>query len=152
MSNINEMPIPSGFDVYWEPWVDAYSDESIENAKEAFEKELEEVAEDVDFEEMEDLPFFEKPIKTIITPFGVLPLTENSLASSHFKFWVGHSNFKLLDNYYPIIEACRGVETVDILTPYRFRIGVGKLFRDREVMYAVRKALLGVVKQNESTQ
>jgi hypothetical protein len=33
-----------------------------------------------------------------------------------------------------IIETTSGVETLDIFTRYRFRIGVGKAFSDSEVM------------------
>jgi len=97
-----------------------------------------------DFDE-EELQSFAKPVQTILTPFGILPLTEQTLASTHFKFWVGHSNFKLLDSYYESIEMCAGVESVDILTPYRFRIAIGKLFKDRDVMGSVRDTLVGLV-------
>lgn len=84
-------------------------------------------------------------IKTIMTPFGMMPLTEQSLASSHFKFWVGHTNFKLLKGHCKTIGSVEGIETMDILTPYRFRIAVAKLFVDREVMSEVRKSLLETV-------
>ena len=65
-----------------------------------------------------------------------LPLTEQTMASKYFKFWVGHSNFKLTKEFYKIIGRHPGIETLDILTPYRFRIAVGKLFVDRDVMKA----------------
>ena len=142
MSNTDITP-PSGPDIYWESWVDAYSsDDIIQNASEIDIEDEELLSSGYDEEMLQE---FSRPIKTIMTPFGILPLTEQSLASSHFKFWVGHSNFKLLKHYYPIIAKCRGVESVDILTPYRFRIAVGRLFRDREIMSEVRGQLLGVV-------
>ena len=81
-------------------------------------------------------------IKTVFTPFGMLPLTEQSLASTHFKFWVGHTNFKLIRSFYSVIGRVKGVEAIDIFTPYRFRIAIGKLFRDRDVMSGVRKKML----------
>ena len=77
-----------------------------------------------------------------MTPFGMMPLTAQSLASNHFKFWVGHTNFKLLKKHSKIIGSVEGIESVDILTPYRFRISVAKLFVDRDAMAKVRKALL----------
>lgn len=158
MSKFDNVPIPSGNEVYWEPWVDAYDNEEVASAKKLFEQEfdrqMEQIAkeegfdeedEDMDIDYGDSISMFEKPIKTIITPFGVLPLTETSLASTHFKFWIGHTNFKLLKSHYGVIEACDGVESLDILTPYRFRIAAGKLFRDRDVMHNVRKALLKVI-------
>jgi hypothetical protein len=151
---MKNIPIPSGHDIYWEPWVDAYDNEEVNAAKKFLEENMSELSEieeellDAAEEDMENLSMYSQPIQTIITPFGVLPLTETSLASNHFKFWVGHSNFKLMEDYYPIIESCKGVESVDILTPYRFRIAIAKLFQDRDVMHEVRKTLLGAV--NES--
>lgn len=162
MSKFDNVPIPEGNDVYWEPWIDAYDNDEINSAKMLYEQQFQEYLEDMlegkeEFVEEDEaqppqeqvdlgdeLSMFEKPIKTIITPFGVLPLTETSLASTHFKFWVGHTNFKILDSYIELIEACPGVETIDVLTPYRFRIAIGKLFRDRDVMHAVKKALVNV--------
>lgn len=153
---MNNIPIPNEKEIYWEPWVDAYNNEEINAAKKLLEEgisDLSDIEEDlledgISKEDLENLSMYSQPIQTIITPFGVLPLTETSLASNHFKFWVGHANFKLLEDYYPIIESCCGVESVDILTPYRFRIAIAKLFQDRDVMHDVRKTLLGVV--NES--
>ena len=158
MNSLNDLPIPSGYEVYWEPWIDAYDNEDISNAKKLFEEEahdLEEIEKEGAYETehgseeelYNDFAMFQKPIRTIITPFGVLPLTESCRASSHFKFWVGHSNFKLLDGFHEIIEACNGVESLDILTPYRFRVSIGKLFVDRDVMHEVRTTLLGVVNE-----
>lgn len=85
-------------------------------------------------------------IQTIFTPFGVMPLTEQSLASSYFKFWVGHTNFKITTSFHKIISDIDGVETLDIFSPYRFRISVAKLFRDRDVMSNIRKSMVSYAK------
>lgn len=157
MSKFENVPVPSGNDVYWEPWVDAYDNEELTNAKMLFEQEFNRqmemldgdgAFEEEDGEDGESLEYgdavsmFEKPIKTIITPFGVLPLTDTSLASSHFKFWVGHTNFKITNSLVDVIEKCDGVESLDTLTPYRFRIAIGKLFRDRDVMHRIKEELI----------
>tara|TARA_R110000824_G_scaffold128568_4_gene289557 strand:- start:64021 stop:64455 length:435 start_codon:yes stop_codon:yes gene_type:complete len=135
--------LPEGNDVYWEKWVDVYEEEI---------NELKDIEKELMSREFEDEPMAYAPeeeqalafpaIRTIMTPFGILPLTEQSLASKYFKFWVGHSNFKLLKSYVDTIESTKGVETVDVLTPYRFRISIGKLFKDRTVMAEVRNRLL----------
>jgi hypothetical protein len=135
------MKYPESPNIYWEKWVDAYS-ENMENISET---DLDLDDDELDNFDEEELQPFAKPVQTILTPFGILPLTEQTLASTHFKFWVGHSNFKLLDSYYESIEMCAGVESVDILTPYRFRIAIGKLFKDRDVMGGVRDTLVGLV-------
>ena len=64
------------------------------------------------------------------------------MASKHFKFWVGHANFKLTEDFYTVIGQHPGIETLDILTPYRFRIAVGKMFTDRDVMIGVRDEMV----------
>ena len=144
----NSFEYPQDYEVYWEKWVDAYQSEidEIDQALEEFE-DLQGLEYDIDPETMEKLEAMSNmpAIKTIMTPFGMMPLTEQSLASNHFKFWVGHTNFKLLNAHRKTIGSVAGIETMDILTPYRFRIAVAKLFVDREVMSQVRKALLETV-------
>jgi len=134
------IPIPSGYDVYWEKWIDAYEvdiDIDLED-KEVEKDEFGLFFEGVPEEENQNI----KSIQTIFTPFGVLPLTEHSLASTYFKFWVGHSNFKITVSTNALISKVEGVESLDIFTPYRFRIAVGKLFRDRDVMSKVKDVMV----------
>ena len=139
----NSFEYPQDFEVYWEKWVDVYQSEidEIDQALEQFEdlQDLEGLEYDIDPETMEKLEAMSSmpSIKTIMTPFGMIPLTEQSLASNHFKFWVGHSNFKLLNSHRKIIGSVR---------PYRFRIAVAKLFVDREVMLEVRKSLIDTIR------
>ena len=141
----NSFNYPQDYEVYWEKWVDVYQEEidEIDQALSEFE-DLQDLEYDIDPEKMEKLESMANmpSIKTIMTPFGMMPLTEQSLASNHFKFWVGHTNFKLLKKHSKIIGSVEGIESVDILTPYRFRISVAKLFVDRDAMAKVRKVLL----------
>jgi hypothetical protein len=149
-----DMQYSKDFDVGWEKWIDAY-DQELEDMREIDEDEFDE-------EELAELgldeSFFSAKqatpiIKSIMTPFGILPLTEQSLASRHFKFWVGHTNFMLGDgcktspeDFEKIIGSVLGVESIDILTSYRFRVAVGKMFQDREVMANIRDRLIGFLK------
>lgn len=141
------MPIPSGYDVYWEKWIDAYE---VDIDMELGDKEMEKdefglFFEGVPEEEQNSI----KSIQTIFTPFGVLPLTEHSLASTYFKFWVGHSNFKITVSTNALISKVEGVESLDIFTPYRFRIAVGKLFRDRDVMSKVKDIMVSHARKSQ---
>ena len=145
---MTDVPTPTGHDVYWEKWVDAYEEQVV-----AIESEEEE--EEMAYEEEEMLAekfALMSHIKSIMTPFGIMPLTEQSLASQHFKFWVGHSNFKLTDKVYNVVGNTPGVETLDILTPYRFRIAIGKMFVDRDVMSTVRNNLLEYIRDAKHEQ
>ena len=150
---MNDIPKPSGYDVYWEKWIDAFE----ETETELLESDISEIEQALTNEELlEQENIFQSisHIKSIVTPFGVLPLTEHTMASKYFKFWVGHSNFKLTEVFYKIIGQHPGIETLDILTPYRFRIAVGKLFVDRDVMTSVRDAMVkyvAITKPSDST-
>ena len=137
---MNDMPKPSGYDVYWEKWIDAFEEED-----ESFSEAISEAEEELTNEELlenEHLFHEVSHVRSIVTPFGILPLTEQTMASKHFKFWVGHANFKLTEDFYKVIGQHPGIETLDILTPYRFRIAVGKMFTDRDVMNGVRDEMV----------
>tara|TARA_R110000824_G_scaffold200479_1_gene384466 strand:- start:3678 stop:4142 length:465 start_codon:yes stop_codon:yes gene_type:complete len=139
------VPTPSGYDVYWEKWIDAFEqednelDEEIQEMHELLKNE--DLIEDMD-EDLDLIKHSVSHIRSIVTPFGVLPLTEQTRASNYFKLWVGHSNFKLTEDFYKIIGQQPGIEALDILTPYRFRIAVGKMFVDRDVMKEVRDTMV----------
>ena len=147
---MTNLPTPSGYDVYWEEWIDAFEQEDDKLEKEMQEmQELLSNEEDIDLDEdLELIKHSVSHIRSIMTPFGILPLTEQTKASSHFKFWVGHSNFKLTEDFYKVIGQQPGIEALDILTPYRFRIAVGKMFVDREVMKDVRDTMVSHVRND----
>ena len=97
VSPMNEnFEYPKDFDVYWEKWIDAYEQE-LEEEQQLLEQLIEEDLSDLDID-YEDIPKqYDKVahVRSVMTPFGIIPLTEQSLASNHFKLWVGHSNFKI---------------------------------------------------------
>ena len=135
---MSDVPTPTGYDVYWEKWIDAFEEEEAEMIEE-----MKEVEDFEDYEEALDQDMIKHShIRTIITPFGVLPITEKTRASNYFKLWGGHSNFKLTEDFYKVIGDSAGVEALDILTPYRFRIAIGKMFVDRDVMKTVRDCMV----------
>jgi hypothetical protein len=137
-------PPPSGHDIYWEKWMDAF-EEVQDNFPMSLQDEEELTSEPYDVEEDPPETSSMVPVQGVMTPYGMLPITDDTLASRKFKFWVGHSNFRLTEAYYNVIGPTEGVETLDILTPYRFRIGVGKMFVDRNVMVTVRDKMIAYV-------
>lgn len=76
----------------------------------------------------------QKTTSVMITPLGIIPFEEIKDCDKIFNFWTGHTNFNISNNIANIIEGVDGVETFNIFTRYRFRIGVGKAFQDRDVM------------------
>jgi len=85
--------------------------------------------------------FANKPLKIITTPMGLVPLTEYTIPSKIFNFWVGHTNFTITDAVAEIIDEAEGVETLDIFTRYRLRIGIGHVFDSQLVKYNIEQLL-----------
>jgi hypothetical protein len=91
--------------------------------------------------------FYKRPTKVIMTPMGIIPYTENTASNKIFNFWVGHTNFNLNLHVCRLIEDAEGVETLDVFTRYRFRIGVGKLFDDKSVMRDINETVYSFLDQ-----
>jgi hypothetical protein len=83
------------------------------------------------------------------SPMGIIPLTESNIPSSVFRFWMGHTNFDITEPVIQTIENAPGVETLDCITRYRFRISIGKAFKARPVLNNISRLLCNV-KTDES--
>lgn len=121
--------------IIWQRWLCPYSDhdEAITNSYD--DPQLYNPFIDEEFIE-------ERPIKTLFGPLGPIPLNEYSLPSKIFNFWMAHTNFLITAQLLNIIKKVEGVEVLTVFTPYRFRIAVGKAFKDRTVMDRVNQAVL----------
>ncbi len=74
------------------------------------------------------------------------------VAEKDFNFWMGHTTFPISNRILDIITVCPGVETLDILTPYRFRIATGLLFPPGEVMSGIAQAVIGYLQTHEQSE
>ena len=139
--------------IIWEKWRDPFDipEDSIRD-------EISEADGDIEseiyqaLEEERAFELFQSPVKVVFTQFGMMAIPEYSQPSKQFKFWSGHTNFEITHDIFAIIESTEGVETLDVLSRYRFRVGVGKAFKDREVMSKVQqnvKFILTRKKQQE---
>lgn len=134
--------------VVWEKWIDPILGYGYQHIHETLDDMLEEPSFDNDLEpeavnnndneteSTDDMDTFvhKQQIKAIVTPMGLIPYDEHNAASKSFNFWTGHTNFNLSAPITKMIEKTDGVETLDIFTRYRFRIGIGKLFKPSDVM------------------
>ena len=78
---------------------------------------------------------------TIVGPHGVIPLHESTLPGKLYNFWTGHTNFDLDEIAINKIANVPGVETLDIFTRYRFRLGIGKAFKQENVKEIIEKTI-----------
>jgi hypothetical protein len=121
--------------IVWEKWLDPLGLEQEDAYVSKFDDDDEDLLEQKDeleeFDHKESIP---KHIRVLSTPMGLIPIDHSMSIGKVFNFWVGYTNFNITSNICYLIETTEGVESLDIFTRYRFRIGVGKLFEDGEVM------------------
>jgi len=125
--------------IIWEKWVDPYLPENIESSWPDYMEDIENAAS----EENDEEDVKRHPMYAISSPMGIIPYNEYSAPSKIFNFWVGHTNFNITVPVFNIIEQTDGIEILDIFTRYRFRIAIGKNFKDRDVMNTINK-LIGI--------
>lgn len=137
--------------ILWQKWINPY-EPPIDEGKslsDVSDKELDDSAhwdsysidEDNDDDYKDKDPIFQSTPKAIITPMGMIPLHEKTACTKIFKFWIGHTNFNITPNIANIIEQVEGIEILDVFTRYRFRIAIGKAFKDRDVMNNIQEAV-----------
>ena len=134
--------------IIWQKWKDPFGEKDddidIEDEYSNFyhdEEDLEdEYDESIKKKNIDDL-LNNKQIKVIATPMGIVPINDNTASGKIFNFWVGHTNFNITKDIFRIIENSDGIETLDIFTRYRFRIGIGKAFNDSKVMNNVQETV-----------
>ena len=117
---------PFGTNMMEQEWPGAYDDEEVAE----YNDDVDELEEGV----MHDISELGKRTPLIATPFGIIPITEKTNPGKIFNFWDGTTNFKINGAIRDIMDNVSGVESLDIWTHYRFRIGIGKLFHDGKVM------------------
>lgn len=136
--------------IIWEKWRDPYGTDDNAEIKNIIDDLIHRQSQDLENEDedekeqntvqssiQEHIGFLKHKMPMMVTPIGLIPFTENTAPGKIFNFWTGHSNFNITNKISNIIEATNGVETLDIFTRYRFRIGVGKAFKDADVMHDI---------------
>jgi hypothetical protein len=78
---------------------------------------------------------------------GILPYNSANICLKNFNLWIGHTNFSISASIANIIESTDGVETLDVFTRYRFRIGIGKVFSDSSVMRLINNKLYDYINE-----
>lgn len=63
------------------------------------------------------------------------------ILEKEFNLWTIHTNFYIDESVASAIELTEGVETIDVLSPYRARIGIGKLFDEETIQVQIRRSV-----------
>ena len=133
---------PFGTDLQETEWPGAVSPPTLDGSEPDFDES------DIDEEVQLNLG---KGTPLIQTPFGVIPVTEQGNPGRVFNFWNGFTNFRINNDILQLMEDVSGVETLDIWTPYRFRLGVGKLFDSVKVRHEIDTKLAEYFTNREKT-
>lgn len=95
---------------------------------------------------LEDIVTYDENEEEIIIPNKPQVITIAGIVPTDFNFWIGHTDFYLTENIEQIISKTPGVELLDIVTNYRFRLGIGMAFNEKEVKLAIQENI-GVKKE-----
>lgn len=95
----------------------------------------------IEWEKLDVLKNFEDDEDLSMLSSGIIDLVK--LASSNkFDFWIGHVNWKLTERDALILdEVIDGIESLAIISPYRFMISCARLFNATELKKSVELAL-----------
>lgn len=76
------------------------------------------------------------------TPFGLYDTEDDFSPYNMFECWVGHTNFKLTRKDFDILNNdINGIGCLKVLSPYRFFIGIEKMFSFAAVRIQIQKDL-----------
>lgn len=75
----------------------------------------------------------QKVFKALVTNFGPISVPELTPGAKALNLWTIHTNFNISNQIADIINEADGIEALVILTRYRARIGIGKMFSDDRV-------------------
>ena len=70
-------------------------------------------------------------------------MSQDSQMIKTINLWIGHCNKSISAKTAFLMSHVKGVESLDIITRYRFRVGIGKLFKEA----AVKEELADVIKR-----
>ncbi len=125
--------------IIWTKWYNPFSNDEIKEILRKLKKQHQQEEGEEDEKEELELP---TPVKVAFHPvLGLLPITDYAEPDKIFNFWLGHTNFTITSDLVDLIQKVEGVEILDILTRYRFRIGIGQAFKDSNVLIRISAAL-----------
>lgn len=91
-------------------------------------------------------------IPIIATNMGLIPMLEHTRAGKIFNFWTAHTNFRMTRELLNIVNETDGVETLDLYTPYRWRVAIGKAFESHTVKENIARNLKAIPPKKSNEQ
>jgi hypothetical protein len=98
--------------------------------------------EDYETEEKEDMT------ESLIVPKNFY---ETVSLMSRFDCWIGHTNFNITTSVKNTLNEVDGIEVLNVISRYRFFIGIGKMFKFTEVRKDIENSILSKGETIESS-
>jgi hypothetical protein len=100
-------------------------------------------------DEQEFQPFEESDRSNVLTQ--ILAGQQNPfLQLRTYNIWTIHTNFKMSATLSLLVEDILGVESLEIVSPYRMYVGIGRVFEESEVKQTIQNKLLEAVNGQKS--
>jgi len=132
--------------IAWERWDEDVIEQEI--VEEFYDQE----DDDGDGETVENaLTFLQRIPSLVTTPMGMYQLHDKMNIMNQFDCWMGYTNFDITKSTEESIENTEGVELLNIMTRYRFFLGVGKMFDFSSVRRLIEESVCGS-KLDEDTE
>lgn len=80
--------------------------------------------------------------RKVTTPFGEYEMDDDFSPYNMFDCWIGHTNFKITEEDFNILDnQIDGIGCLKVLSPYRFFIGIEKMFTFPAIRIQIQKDL-----------
>ena len=131
--------------IAWEKFTPSYESKNFdaheiehEDNEDELEEESEETPEMLGFVNLDQIISRRK----IKTPFGYYEIDDDFSPYNMFDCWIGHTNFKITKKDFNILnKEIEGIGCLKVLSPYRFFIGIEKMFSFPAVRIQIQKDL-----------
>ncbi len=137
--------------IAWERWDEDVIEQEI--VEEFYSDQLDQLDEEDEDGVVENaITFLEKIPSLVTTPMGMYQLHDKMNIMNQFDCWMGYTNFDITESVREVIEKTKGVELLNIMTRYRFFLGVGKLFDFSDVRREIEESLRGDPSLDDDTE
>lgn len=132
--------------IAWEKFTPSYESKKFDthevdeedDHEEDLEEDSEEIPEMLGFVNLDQIMSRRK----IKTPFGYYEIDDDFSPYNMFDCWIGHTNFKITKKDFNILnKEIEGIGCLKVLSPYRFFIGIEKMFSFPAVRIQIQKDL-----------
>jgi hypothetical protein len=101
----------------------------------------------------QDEPEVEEPDHNKMMEFNSMmqqQMNPFALDIDDFNFWTCHHTFRLNRPMMKFLRNCSGTESIELQTPHRMRISIGKLFRPGDVMSHISTSLCNMAQHDKT--